>query len=325
MKKEYKRVIGVDVSSEKINVCDSDGRIPDEIPNTMPAIRKQLVRRVKATEDTLIVCEATGGYEYLLVEAAHEAGIPVAVANPLQVRNFAKGHGYLEKSDRIDAFLIRRFGEDVELHLTPPRSAEEKHHLALVRRRAQLLELIGQERNRLRQTVDEIAREMIKTMVSHLKKQLGVVDRRLKKLLTKRAKSDPTVGILLSTPGVGITTTSTALAELPELGRLNREKIAKLVGVAPIINQSGKFDKKRPARGGRTHVRSVLYMAALVATRHNSVIKKFYQRLLSHGKPKKLALIACTRKLLTILNDMVRNQETWREAKQKKEVTVAGV
>jgi transposase len=311
---KYRRVIGVDVASETIEICDSAGKLTGSVPNTLLDIRRSLLAQVRARANTLIVCEGTGGYEHCLVDVAHEAGIPVAVANPRQVRDFAKGHGFLEKSDTIDAKIICRFGQDVELHLAPQRSETEKRHQALVRRRCQLLELINQEENRLAQTVDTLSREMITATLSHLKKQLKEADAHLQQLLAERAKEDPKVEILSSVPGVGAVTVSTLLAELPELGKLSRTKIAKLVGVAPIINQTGKSDKQRKPRGGRSQVRNVLYMAALVATRHNPVIAAFYRRLVARGKPKKVALIAAARKLLTILNDMTRKEQPWHVA-----------
>lgn len=307
----YQRVIGVDVASETIDVHDSAGKLSGSVPNTPADICRAIMKKIRARKSTLIVCEGTGGYEHCLVDAAHEHGLPVAVANPRQVRDFAKGHGFLEKSDKIDASVICRFGQDVGLHLAPRRTESEKRHQSLVRRRGQLLKLISQERNRSRQTVDSLLLEMIATTLSQLKKQLKEVDQYLEKLLEERAEEDPKVGILRSAPGVGTVTVSTLIAELPELGHLSRAKIAKLVGVAPIINQTGKSDKKRPTRGGRSQVRSVLYMAALVAKNHNPVIRPFYERLLARGKPKKLALVAAMRKLLTILNDMVRNQQVW--------------
>lgn len=318
MQTQFKRVMGVDVASETLEVSDSEAKVQGSFPNTVSAIRKQLIAKIRSRQETLIICEATGGYEYLLVDAAHEAGIAVAIANPRQVRDFAKGHGFLEKSDSLDARIIRRFGEDVDVHLAVPRSDEEKRHQALVRRRVQLLQLIGQEQNRLGQTRDSLAREMIESTILHLKKQLKEADRLLKKLLAELATREPNVEILDSAPGVGPVTISTVLTELPELGQLNRAKISKLVGVAPILNQTGKSDKKRPVRGGRSQVRCVLYMAALVATRRNPVIRDFYQRLLRRGKPKKVALVAATRKLLTILNDMVRRQEPWNPARAER-------
>ena len=264
----YSRVIGVDIASEKIDVNDSEGKLSGTIPNTVAAIQKQIVARIQSKHDTLVVCEATGSYEHVLV--------------------------------------------DVELNLTRQRSPQEKQHQALVRRRCQLLDLINQEQNRYGQTVDALMRKMIAATLLHLKKQQKEIDGQLEKLLAERGKVDPNVQILDSVPGVGVVTISTLLAELPELGQLNRTQIAKLVGVAPLINQTGMSDKKRKIRGGRSQVRNVLYMATLVATRRNALIKHFYQRLLARGKPKKLALVAAMRKLLTILNEMIRHQQSWR-------------
>lgn len=311
MTKKYQRVIGIDIASEKLDVCDSEGKLTSTIENTCEAVNK-LIKAIKNREATLVVCEATGAYEYVLVEAMHDAKIPVAIANPRQVRDFAKGHGFLEKSDRIDARMIMVFGQQVEIHLAPPKTEQEKRHQVMVRRRNQLLELINQEENRLRQTHDGEIQAMIETMLKAMKTQLKQVDNELKKLLTELSKIDPKVHILQSTPGVGLVTTSTLICELPELGKLCREKISKLVGVAPMLSQSGKSDRKRSVRGGRSIVRRVIYMATLSATRCNPVIKTFYQRLLKKGKPKKLALVAAMRKLLTILNDMVRQGEAWR-------------
>ena len=186
MKTVYLRVIGVDVASEKIDVNDSQGKICGSIPNSIDAIHKQIVCRIQSKHDTLVVCEATGSYEHVLVDAMHEAWIPVAVANPRQVRDFAKGHGFLEKSDVIDAQMIRRFGEDVELHLTPPRTPQEKRHQALVRRRCQVLQLLSQEQNRLGHTHDSFSRKMIDSTLSHLKKQLKLLDQELAASLAER-------------------------------------------------------------------------------------------------------------------------------------------
>lgn len=316
MRSNYQRVVGVDVSSEKLDISDSDNKLPASIPNSVVAVQSLLVSKLKSDSSTLVVCEATGGYEYALVDTLLDADIPIAIANPRQVRDFANGHGHLEKSDVIDARIIRQFGEDVKVTLAPKRSEEEKRHQALVRRRSQVLQLISQEQNRLDHTIEKFSRKLLTQTISHLKKQLKEIDKHLEKLLAERAKKDPKVEILYSVPGVGAVTVSTIIVELPELGELNRGKIAKLVGVAPIIQQSGKSDKKRRVRGGRSQVRKVLYMATLVATRHNPVIKAFYMRLVARGKPKKVALVAAMRKLLTILNDMVRNGQRWRAAER---------
>lgn len=314
MKLQFTRTVGVDVASDKLDINDSNSKIAMRVANTCSAISKKIIATIKDKENTLIVCEATGGYEDALVDAAHQAGIPVSVCNPRQVRDFAKGHGFLEKTDKIDAAIIRKFGEDVEIHLTPPRSPEQRAFRALVRRRVQVMRLLSAEENRVSKTNDSYTLELTEETISHLKSQLKSIDKRLKGLVAKRSQTDPKVEILSSVPGVGPVSVSTLLAELPELGQLSRGQIAKLVGVAPIVQQSGKSDKKRTSRGGRPQVRMVLYMATLVATRHNPVIKCFYQRLLSKGKLKKVALNASMRKLLTILNDMVRNGELWRDA-----------
>lgn len=313
-KPEYDRVIGVDVASEKIDLHDSMGKLSGELPNTVAAVDRKLVEKIKCDAKVLVVCEATGGYEHVVVDAMHQAGIDVCVANPRQVRDFAKGHGFLEKTDVIDAAVICKFGQDVPAPLATPRSPEQRAHQAAVRRRQQVLDLLSAEQNRLATVRDPFAKKMIVQTISHLKSQLKTLDEQLAEMLTERAKTDSQVDILQSVPGVGVVLCSTLLSELPELGKLSRSQIAKLVGVAPMANQTGKSDRPRITKGGRRQVRNVLYMGTLVATRHNPLIRDFYQRLISRGKPKKVALVASMRKLLTILNDMVRNGESWRRA-----------
>ena len=314
--KSYKRVIGIDICMVRLDIADSNSKIEKAIEYTIEAIKAKIIKLIKEPSETLVVCEATGGLEYLLVDALHDAKIDVVVANPARVRDFAKGHGYFEKSDAIDAQMLQLYGKQVRVSLAKPRTLEERNFIALSRRRCQLLQLISQESNRLRQCVDAQAKAFIQEMVKILKSQMKTVDSAIEKCLEAKAKTDPTIDVIRSVPGVGVVMTSTLVAELPELGSLSRAKIGKLVGVAPMIKQSGNSDGKRRARGGRGNVRKVLYMAALSATRTNPMIKAFYTRLLSQGKPKKLALVACMRKLLTILNDMVRNQTKWEEKKK---------
>lgn len=314
-KSAYARYIGVDVAKVSLEIDDSAGKIASSIGNDESAIIRQIVNQVEDPSQTLVICEGTGGYERKLVAAMHLAGVPVVVANPRQVRDFANGHGILEKSDPIDAAVIRRFGEDVrDLKLATPMSDDQEKHAAMARRRKQLLEMINQEKNRLQQTADRAVTTLIKNHLETLKKQLEEVDQLLKQMIAEEAKSNPTVEVLQSVPGVGVVTISTLVCELPELGKLSRGQIAKLVGVAPLANQSGRRDGHRSIFGGRGYVRRVLYMATLVATRRNDVIKRFYARLVAKGKPKKLTLVASMRKLLTILNDMVRHGATWRAA-----------
>jgi transposase len=308
-------MIGVDVAKDKLDVCDSENKISKEVKNSTASVVKHIVKKIKKPSETFVVCEATGGYERTLVKALQHAGISVCVANPFQVRQFGKGLGILEKSDPIDARLLRTFGETVELAPTAPKSAEQDALEALVRRREQLLQLINQEENRRGQAWDGTSQTSIDNVVKMLKKQQTVIEDKIQAFLETEAKTNKSVAVIQSVPGVGKVTTSTLLCDLPELGRLNRREISKLVGVAPIVRQSGQQDRKRSVFGGRSHVRRVLYMAALVATQKNPVIQAFYKRLLARGKAKKVALVACMRKLLSILNTMVRNNEPWRTRK----------
>ena len=306
------RVIGIDVAKDKLDICDAEGTIKKKIKNSEASIRKHLIDKIRDAACTFVVCEASGAYERKLVKMLQAAGIPVCVANPFQVRHFALGIGLIEKTDPIDASMLLEFGQKVELQPTPPRTAEEEEHIALVRRREQLLEDIQREANRIEHTDDEKVLRMMEKQAENLKTQLGEVDRLIEKRLKQLAAKDPVVKVLNSVPGVGMVTVATLTCDLPELGKLNRNEIAKLAGVAPIANDTGKKKGKRKTQAGRASVRRVLYMATLVATRHNDTIKAFYQRLVARGKEKKVALVACMRKLLTILNTMVRNGETWR-------------
>jgi transposase len=314
--KSYKRVIGIDISTERLDVADSNAKIVQEVDYTIDDIKSKILKFIKKPSETLVVCEATGGLEYELVDMLHDAKIDVVVANPARIRDFAKGHGFLEKSDKIDARVLQLYGKQVKVSLAKPRTMQERNFIALTRRRTQLLQLISQESNRRRQSNDPQVKAFLDDMLKSLKTQMKTVDSCIEKALVEQAKTNPTIDVIRSVPGVGVVLTATLVAELPELGTISRTKIAKLVGVAPMIKQSGKSDERRRARGGRGGVRRVLYMATLAATQKNEVIKKRYIRLVSSGKPKKLALVACMRTLLTILNDMVRHQTKWGEEKK---------
>lgn len=319
------RVIGIDVAKDKLDVHDAEGKINKEVNATPASIRKHIIAKIQNLAETLVVCEATGGYERTLVKTLQEARIPVCVVNPFQVRQFGKGLGTLEKTDPIDAALLCRFGQVVELTPTPPKSPRHEHHEALVRRREQLMGLISQEQNRRDRSDDKAISAMLDDVLRLLKKQMKTIDGQIAEFLTEEAKTNPAVSVIQSVPGIGAVTTSTLIADLPELGTLNRGEVAKLVGVAPIANQSGQRQKPRSVFGGRSHVRRVLYMAALVATTHNPVIRAFYQRLVAKGKQKKVAIVACMRKLLTILNTLVRTQQPWQtnsDAPEVKEVVI---
>lgn len=314
--KSYKRVIGIDISTERLDVADSNAKIVQEVDYTIDDIKSKILKFIKKPSETLVVCEATGGLEYELVDMLHDAKIDVVVANPARIRDFAKGHGFLEKSDKIDARVLQLYGKQVNVSLAKPRTLQERNFIALTRRRTQLLQLISQESNRRRQSNDPQVKAFLDDMLKSLKTQMKTVDSCIEKALGEQAKTNPTIDVIRSVPGVGVVLTATLVAELPELGTISRTKIAKLVGVAPMIKQSGKSDERRRARGGRGGVRRVLYMATLAATQKNEVIKKRYIRLVSSGKPKKLALVACMRTLLTILNDMARHQTKWGEEKK---------
>ncbi len=312
---QYQRYIGVDVAKASLEIDDSAAQIKPSVLNQPRAIVECIAKRIDQPKETLVVCEGTGGYERQLVTAMQAAGVAVVVANPRQMRDFARGHGILEKSDPIDAAVIRRFGEDVRnLKLVTRKSDDQERHASMARRRKQLLDMINQERNRLLQTADETVAQLIRENLKTLKKQLKLVDQQLSEMVAKEAETSRAVKVLQSVPGVGAVTVSTLVCELPELGKLTRGEIAKLVGVAPLVHQSGRHQGQRSIAGGRRNVRRVLYMATLVATRCNELIRRFYLRLVSKGKPKKVALVASMRKLLTILNDMVRNGECWRSA-----------
>lgn len=302
-------VVGVDVSKAKLDIALAKESMT--IENNAKAIQ-QLVDRIKS-DSVIVVMEATGGYENQLVQALHHHGIALAVVNPRRVRDFAKGIGRDAKTDPIDAHVIAYYGEIVKPAPQLAKSDEAKRLGALVERRRQLLGLIGQEKNRLQQVDDADIKKLIQHSLEMLKKQLKTVDQRLAKAINKPgADNQRKIEILESAKGIGPVAISTFLAELPELGELNRNEIAKLVGVAPINNDSGQQAGKRRTIGGRSYVRRVLYMATLTATRFNPTIRKFYQHLLAKGKEKKVALVAAMRKFLTILNTLIKKDELWK-------------
>lgn len=273
-----------------------------------------VVARLRALGPQLVVLEATGGYEVPLAAACAAADVPVAIVNPRQVRAFAQALGRTAKTDAIDAELLALFGARVQPPVRPLPSAETAHLAQLVARRRQLLEMLGMERQRLAQlgaTTGPVVRDL-RHHIKWLEKRVRAADTDLHTAIQRspvwRAQDD----LLRSIPGIGPTVARTFLAELPELGSLDRRAIAALVGVAPFNCDSGQFRGRRHIWGGRTSVRQALYMAALVASRYNAPLRTFYQRLLAAGKPKKLALVAVMRKLLTILNAMVRDNKKWQ-------------
>jgi len=308
----YQSFVGIDVSKAKLDVALSPQGTVETIENKTTTIRDLINRRIANLGDTLVVVEATGGYESLVVDCLHSAKIAVAVVNPRRVRDFAKGVGWDAKTDPIDAKLIAYYGEVVGPKPSVAKSRAEKDLTALVIRRRQLLKMITMESNRLGQASQAVA-GFIKESLKSMKKQVETLDHLISKGVHADAASKAKVEIMQSVKGIGPVAISTFITELPELGMLSRGQIAKLVGVAPINHDSGKHQGKRKTGAGRSSVRRVLYMSALVATRHNPRIRVFYQRLLAAGKPKKLALVAAMRKLLTILNTLIKRNEQWAE------------
>lgn len=316
----FSHVVGVDVSKAKLDFAVAGDNQTRSISNTEEQIVGELIRRIKNPKVTIVVMEATGGYEGLLVTLLHQHKIELAVVNPRRVRDFAAGVGRDAKTDPIDAQVIAFYGQVVKPAAQAAKSEEDTKLRALVERRRQLLDLVNQESNRLQQTVDQEIAGYLRQSLETLKKQIKTIDQRLEKCVSADTTNARKVEIMASVKGLGPVSISTFLAELPELGKLNRGQIAKLVGVAPMNRDSGQISGRRRTSGGRSYVRRVLYMAMLVATRFNMKIKAFYQRLLSEGKPKKVALTAAMRKLLTILNTLIKNDVLWNDSPNKASV-----
>lgn len=302
--------IGIDVSKKWLDVSVRPSGEVWRVDNVAAPIA-ELIERLRGLSPTLIVIEATGGLQTPLVVALAEAKLPVAVVNPRQVRDFAKALGRLAKTDSIDAAVLAHFAEAVRPELRALPDSETRQLEALLVRRRQLVEMIVAEQSRLTTTPAAVQAD-IRDHVAWLKKRLGGIDEELNRAVEASTRWRDQGSLLRSVPGVGPVVAVTLLAELPELGTLNRKQIAALVGVAPLNRDSGTMQGKRVIWGGRATVRATLYMSALVAVRHNPLLRAVYKRLLAAGKAKKLALVACMRKLLTILNAIARDKKPWR-------------
>lgn len=302
--------VGIDVSKAQLDVATTLEAAWPSQPNDATGIA-HLIAQFQSLGPALIVVEATGGYEAPLVIELVAAHLPVARVNPGRVREFAKSIGQLAKTDRLDARLLARFAEAVQPAPVQLPSAEAQQLGAWLARRRQILDMITAERNRLGTAAPTI-HVRIQKHLDWLTEELDALDREIQQALQDNPHWASLIILLRSVPGVGVVTTATLLAELPELGRLNRKQIAALVGVAPLNHDSGRKQGKRYTHGGRPVVRQVLYMATLTASRHNPVIRTFYERLVQAGKNKKLALTACMRKLLTILNAMLKHGQAWQ-------------
>lgn len=305
--------VGVDVAKAELVVVVRPSGARWTVANDEPG-RRTLVARLLAEPPQVLVLEATGGYELPAVAALVAAGLPVVVVNPRQVRDFARATGQLAKTDRLDAAVLALFAERVQPPVRALPDAATQALDALMARRRQLVEMLVAEQHRLgmaRARGNRAITVNIKQTIAFLTRQLAATDREIGTMIRESPVWRERDDLLQRVPGIGPVVAHTLLAALPELGALNRRAIAKLVGVAPLNRDSGTWRGRRTIHGGRASVRAAVYMAALVASRHNAVLRAFYHRLLAAGKPKKLALVACMRKLLTILNTMLRTQQPW--------------
>jgi len=302
--------VGVDVSKDRLDVAVLPSGESWSTANQDEDI-KSLVKKIRSLKPELIVLEATARLEMPLAIALAAKGLPVAVVNPRQVREFARASGILAKTDRIDAQVLARFGEKMRPEVRPLKDKETRELTALMTRRRQLVAMLVAEKSRLA-AAPQAVRKDIKTHIAWLEKKLSKMNDHLSDKIKNSPVWHEKDALLQSVPGVGPVLSTSLMADLPELGTLNRRQIAALVGVAPFNRDSGAFRGKRCVWGGRRHLRSSLYMATLAATRSNPVIRTFYQRLCEAGKPRKVALTACMRKLLTILNAIIKTQTPWR-------------
>jgi transposase len=303
--------IGIDVAKSSLDVAIHEQEKQMTFPNNEKEIQRA-VDQIKVLSPSLVVLEATGGFESILAAALSVAGLPVVIVNPRQVRDFARATGRLAKTDAIDARVLAHFAAVVRPGLRPFQDEALKTLKDLVGRRQQLIEMLTAEKNRLGTAHNRIVRENIQAHIEWLQKELNDTDTGLRHQIEDSPIWREKDNLLQTVPGVGNTTSATLLANLPELGSLNRRQIAALVGVAPYNRDSGLFRGKRAVWGGRARVRCALYMAVMAGLRWNPVIRAFYERLCSAGKAKKVALTACIRKLLTILNAMMKSKTNWR-------------
>jgi len=301
--------VGIDVAKAQLDIAIRPSGEYFTAPHDDPGV-SGVVQRLCALQPTLVVLEATGGFELDVASALGAAGVPTAVVNPRQVRDFARSTGLLAKTDRLDAQVLAHFGEVLRPAARSLPDAQAQELSAVLLRRRQLVEMLVAEKNRLPMATRRI-RPPLQRHIEWLQQQVADLDRDRGALIRSsplwRAKDD----LLRSVPGVGPVLATTLLASLPALGTLNRQQIAALVGVAPLNRDSGTWRGRRTVWGGRAHVRAVLYMSTLVAVRHNPRLRSFYVRLRDAGKVPKVALIACMRKLLTILNAILKHQTPW--------------
>lgn len=303
--------VGIDVAKASLDACVwPEGR--RLVATNDPAGVRRLLADLPAAAACLVVVEATGGYQRAVVAELLAAGYRTAVVNPRQVRDLARGLGLLAKTDRLDAEAIARFGQHASPRLVEPTSPEHERLEELVARRRQLVELRTAETCRLETASTKAVIKSVRSVIEQLGKLIRKIEKELAELVESDSQLHCRSRMLQTTPGVGAVTATTLVADLPELGRLSRGQISALVGVAPFNRDSGRFHGRRAIWGGRAQVRSVLYMATLTARRVNPVIRAFGERLQAAGKPFKVVMVACMRKLLVILNALLKNNSVWK-------------
>lgn len=306
----HRTCVGIDVSMAKLDVAMTNDTHHRVYAYNDQGI-EQLAKDLLAVAPLRVVMEATGGIERRVAVHLVQQGLPVAVVNPRQVRDYAKAFNRLAKTDKIDAQIIADFAATVQPRLFETPDKNRQKIQALVTRRRQVQHMITQENNRLGRVEDRQIRTMIQQATRLYEKQLAKINEQIQCLIAADDQMQQRAAMIQSVPGLGPVVTGVLLAELPELGRLNRQQVAKLVGVAPVNRDSGTMRGKRTTGGGRHTIRNPLFMAAMVAARFNPKIKAFYQRLVANGKPKMVALVACMRKLMVTLNTMIRNNQIW--------------
>ena len=310
-KQKEERFVGIDVSKAMLEVAVRPSGEHWSVANEETGVR-ELVKALEKTAPTLIVVEATGGMQALVVAELAAAGLPVAVVNPRQARDFAKATGRLAKTDSIDAEVLAAFGQAIRPEVRELKDEQTQLLTALMGRRRQIVDMLTAEKNRLASAPKAVRKE-IRKHIEWLEARLKAMDAQISDTIKENPAWHEKDLILRSTPGVGPVLSVSLLAGVPELGQLNRQKLAALIRVAPLNRDSGAYRGTRKVWGGRAQVRAVLYMAAVSASRANPVIREFYQRLVAAGKKPKVALTACMRRLLCILNTMIKNGTRWRQ------------
>jgi transposase len=303
--------VGIDVAKRQLDIAVRPTGTHWSIPYDAASIAT-LVTRLEALHPTLIVLEATGGLERALTDALHAAGLPLAVINPRQIRDFARATGQLAKTDRLDAYVLAHFAAAIRPDPQPAPDPATQALAALLARRRQVVAMLTAERGRLAMSPAHV-HASLDAHIAWLEAEIAALDAALQGAIAASPTWQEHLALLQSVPGVGPVLALTLLAELPQLGQVSSRHLARLVGVAPLNVDSGGWRGKRTIWGGRGQVRAVLYMAALAATRHNAVIKGYYTRLCAAGKAKKVAVVACMHKLLTILNAMMKQGTPWQE------------